>query len=110
MRFYAALPLLTAALALASPSPKPAAKAVARDVNDTTAAIQFAVQADCDLFQCANVIASAGCIAAGLGTGMPEVVLACVASGSTGVRDQFQVSLYERADKDDADLPVCCMY
>ncbi|OAG09427.1 uncharacterized protein CC84DRAFT_1212862 [Paraphaeosphaeria sporulosa] len=89
MRFSATLPLLTAALALASPSPKPATNAMARDatttVNEMTAAIQFAAQADCDVFQCANVVASTACIAAGIASGMIEAVLACVASGSTGI-------------------------
>lgn len=93
MRFSAALVLVTGAFALASPSPKAAAaNVVPRDavttVDDVTAAIQFAAQADCDVFQCANVVASAACIIAGVASGQVEAVLACVASGSTGVRAQ----------------------
>ncbi|KAF2106181.1 hypothetical protein BDV96DRAFT_607555 [Lophiotrema nucula] len=89
MRFTASIVALFAATALATPSPSVYSSAVGRSTltstDDMTNAIQFAVQADCDIFQCANVIASAACIAAGVGTGQVEAVLACVASGATGI-------------------------
>ncbi|KAF1967236.1 hypothetical protein BU23DRAFT_573406 [Bimuria novae-zelandiae CBS 107.79] len=88
MRFQATFALLASSLALAAPNAV-ARNTMARDVatsaNDMTAVIQFAAQADCDFFQCADVIASAGCIAIGIATGQVEAVLACVASGATGI-------------------------
>jgi hypothetical protein len=75
---------------MASPSAIPVGdRAVTTTANDMTAAIIFAAQADCDLFQCAAVVASAACIAAGIAAGQPEAVLACVASGTAGVSQSF---------------------
>tara|TARA_R110002003_G_scaffold79_4_gene7034 strand:+ start:20715 stop:21170 length:456 start_codon:yes stop_codon:yes gene_type:complete len=72
-----------AAFATASPS-----SLAIRDTQQTTDAIRFAaVAADCSIFQCAAVIASAACIAASVGLGPAGVpgLLGCVAGGSASV-------------------------
>ncbi|KAF2728793.1 hypothetical protein EJ04DRAFT_448600 [Polyplosphaeria fusca] len=84
MRFSIPLVSLFAATLSASPTSLDT-RAQSVNTNDMTNFISFAAQADCDLFQCANVVASAACIIAGIGTGQVEAVLACVASGATGI-------------------------
>ena len=84
-----AFALLASGLAMASPLPKIAPNAVTCDLTTTTtetaSSTQFAAQADCDFFQCVNFIESAGRIAAVIPTGQVAIVLACVASGTSGV-------------------------
>ena len=84
MRFSFALVSAFAVTAFGSPKPFDA-RSQSVNTNDMANFISFAAQADCDVFQCANVIASAACIVAGIASGQVEAVLACVASGSTGV-------------------------
>jgi hypothetical protein len=81
MRFLAAaVSLLLAAPALATPLQVRDANT---SQNDMASAIVFAAKADgCSLIQCAGVIASAGCIAAGIAAAQPEVVLGCIAGGA----------------------------
>ena len=86
MHFSSVLISTLAALATASPN-----SLARREDQAVTEAIQFAVQADgCDLFQCANVIASAACIGASIGLGAAGIpgLLACVAGGSGAVCHQ----------------------
>ncbi|KAF4310794.1 hypothetical protein GTA08_BOTSDO13659 [Botryosphaeria dothidea] len=60
-----------------------AAKRQDTSVNVTPEQIVFAAQAaDCSIISCASVLASAGCIVAGLATGQVPAVLGCVAGGA----------------------------
>ncbi|KAH7069560.1 hypothetical protein BKA63DRAFT_569171 [Paraphoma chrysanthemicola] len=77
--------LMSALAALTTASPNSLA---VRDAQQTTDAIRFAaVAADCSIFQCAAVIASAACIAASVGLGPAGVpgLLGCVAGGSAAI-------------------------
>lgn len=49
-------------------------------------AIIFAAQADCNLFDCAVVVAAAGCIAGGIAVDNPGLVVGCVVGGGQAVR------------------------
>lgn len=76
---------VSALMGLAAASPN----ALARRENEaTTKAIQFAAQADCDIFGCAAVIGAAACIAASIALGPAGVgpALACVSGGAASVR------------------------
>ena len=88
MRFSSVLISTLAAVATASPN------ALARREDEAvTEAIKFAVQADdCEIFQCAGVIASAACIGLAIAAGGPAApagVVACVAGGVGSVRWHF---------------------
>lgn len=84
MRFSSVL--ISTLVALATAAPNSLAR---RDDQAVTEAIQFAVLADdCDVFQCAVVVASAACIAGAISlgpAGVPELV-GCVSGGAGSVR------------------------
>lgn len=76
---------MSALLSLAAASPNALAR---RENQATTQAIQFAaLQADCDIFKCASVVASAACIAASIALGPAGVAsaLGCTAGGAASV-------------------------
>jgi hypothetical protein len=83
MRFSTITISSLAALAAASPN-----SLVRRDQQEVTDAIRFAIQADsCDLFKCAAVVASAGCIGASILLGPAGIAsaLGCTAGGASAV-------------------------
>ncbi|KNG49592.1 hypothetical protein DDE82_004117 [Stemphylium lycopersici] len=76
---------MSALLSLAAASPNALAR---RENQATTQAIQFAaLQADCDIFKCASVVASAACIAASIALGPAGVAsaLGCTAGGAASI-------------------------
>jgi hypothetical protein len=111
--------LLTALATLAVASPNSLAR---RDNEEVAAAIRFAaVQADCNIVQCAGVIASAACIALSIPLGPAGVpgALGCVAGGASAVclliffnlpystRDGMKCSVKCEADAFNVDLSMC---
>ncbi|PSN69179.1 hypothetical protein BS50DRAFT_586524 [Corynespora cassiicola Philippines] len=101
MHFSTSIITLIASTVVASPAPKATAQ---RDLQ--AEAIAFAAQADCDLFQCANVVASAACIIASINAGPAGIpsLLACVASGSSGV--SISIRVFGNLLNKDLDLPM----
>ncbi|KAL1617874.1 hypothetical protein SLS56_010796 [Neofusicoccum ribis] len=85
--------LVTAALAtaaVAAPSNAIVQRQAETTPNVTPAQLVFAAQADdCSILSCAAVIASAGCIAAGIATAEVPAVLGCVAGGASQSLEDF---------------------
>jgi hypothetical protein len=83
MRFSIITISSLATLTIASPN-----SLVRREQQEVTDAIRFAIQADnCDLFKCAAVVASAGCIGASILLGPAGIAsaLGCTAGGASAV-------------------------